>query len=78
MLDGKPIEDVDFSGKMLHINVTSYQRYSEYEACVGAGLDLEKWEYGGYSKQFKAGVVAWYVAHVLVEQHGMDRASRGK
>lgn len=44
----------------------------EYEACVGAGLDLWKWESGLYSNWFMAKTMAWWEGHELVKQHTED------
>jgi len=47
-------------------------KFAEYEACITAGLDLDKWVNRKYSKMFMADVVAWYQLHGLVESHRQD------
>jgi hypothetical protein len=54
----------------------SYSLYfEEYEACVAAGLDLEKWDNDvsdTYDKKFKERVIAWYQLHEAIKSHGAD------
>jgi hypothetical protein len=72
---GKPIEEVEFSGKSISADITHEQRYLEWEACIAARLDIERWENGGYKKEFMAAAVVWYLDHILVEQHSIDAAN---
>lgn len=46
--------------------------FSEWEAATAAGLDMYKWENLHYPSWFRARVLAWYKAHVLVEAHTQD------
>jgi hypothetical protein len=50
--------------------------YDEYEACVAAGLDLEKWIYGDYETAFKNYIIAWFRLHRLVEAHSNDAQTK--
>jgi len=52
--------------------ISHSMKFAEYEACVAAGLDLDKWVNRKYSKMFMADVVAWYQLHGLVESHRQD------
>lgn len=47
-------------------------QFSEWEACVAAGLDLYKWDTNVYPRQFKAKVVAFNNLRKLVEAHVED------
>jgi hypothetical protein len=51
------------------------QGFAEWEACLGAGLDLWQWETGVYPIQFKARVVAFWRLHNLVRNHTEDAAT---
>ena len=44
----------------------------QWEAATAAGLDLDKWERGQYTRKFMARTVAWYRLHGLVEMHKSD------
>ncbi len=55
--------------------ITFSGHFEEFEACVEAGLDLERWETGlpkPYSGMLKASVVAWYRLRGLVNSHVND------
>lgn len=50
--------------------------FAEWEAATAAGLDLWQWEQpGGYTKSFKAKVLAWHRAHNLVSAHTQAAAN---
>ena len=50
-----------------------YGLYFEgWRAAAAAGLDLERWENGGYDARFMAKVVAWHRLSGLVEQHSQQ------
>ena len=46
--------------------------YEEYDACIAAGLDVEKWEYGLYSRDFKERIIAWHQLSSLITAHSSD------
>jgi hypothetical protein len=46
--------------------------FAGFEACVAAGLDLERWDNGGYSPRFMVRVIAWHKLHGLVATHIED------
>ena len=56
-------------------HITYSQKYIEFEACVEAGLKLDDWYYGRYSKEFKAQIVAFYNLRRLVSLHVEDAKS---
>ncbi len=45
---------------------------------MAAGRDIERWEkpehLGGYSKELKVNIMAWYRLHNLVQTHLQDAA----
>lgn len=43
--------------------------YAEMDACIAAGLDVEKWENGGYSKELRIRVIAWHRLNELIRSH---------
>lgn len=46
--------------------------FEEWDACVGANLDLWMWDTGIYSRDFKARVIAWYQLKGIVDLHQND------
>jgi len=50
--------------------------YIGFDAAVAAGLDLEKWDAGGYPRHVMARVIAWHKLKGLVEMHSQDAAIR--
>jgi len=50
--------------------------YAEWDACVGCGLDLWKWNNGEYSTSFKELVVAFHILRNTVETHVEDAKAR--
>jgi hypothetical protein len=50
--------------------------FEGYQACVEAGLDLEKWATFGYDRDFKIKVMAWYRLSNLVSVHSQDAVLR--
>ena len=66
-----PIQQVSLKNKVNH-GITFSGHFEELEACVEAGLDLERWETGlpkPYNRTFKASVIAWYRLRGLVNNH---------
>ena len=49
--------------------VTASIHYTQWEACIAAGLDPYLWDGGHYPKRLMAKTLAWYEGHELVEQH---------
>ena len=47
-------------------------KFLEYEACIAAGLDLEKWMNREYPREFMASVVAYHQLAQAVEAHKQD------
>ncbi len=43
--------------------------FEEFEACIAAGLDLDKWNNGLYPTELKAQVIAWHRLHNMVDTH---------
>ncbi len=54
--------------------ITSAASYQDWEAAHGAGLDLHRWDTGGYAPVFMGKVLAWWRLHKLVELHSADAA----
>ena len=51
-------------------------QFTEWEACVAAGLDLHKWELNEYPHTFKAKVVAFNNLRKLVDAHVEDAKAK--
>lgn len=68
---GEPIEDVRVRDSV-DPGIQYGMSFAEWEAGVEAGVDMYKWETGGYPKWFKAKVLAWYRLHNLVKLHTED------
>jgi len=71
MRHGRPIQEV----RLHHPadpGISYAQPFREYEAAVAAGLDLWKWESGGYPPTFMARVVAWKDLRDHVSAHVED------
>jgi hypothetical protein len=47
-------------------------KYTEFTACIAAGLDLWKWVNWEYPYMFRAEVIAWYMLHSAIESHSQD------
>jgi len=50
--------------------------FEEYEACISARLDIERWEAGDYPIWLKANVIARYRLHGLIENHAQDAQNK--
>lgn len=46
--------------------------FREFEACVEAGLSVEKWFGGQYDLPFMRKVVAWWMLRKLIAAHTSD------
>jgi hypothetical protein len=73
--NAEPIQDHALRHKV-DPNISHTQRFLEFEACVEAGLDLERWETFGYNTDFKASVIAWYILRGLKKVHTEDAMNR--
>lgn len=71
---GVPILEYPLSKPPPNSGITTTLLFAEFEACIAAGLDIDRWMSGGYDKMLKAYVVAWYRLHSAVESHGNDAA----
>jgi hypothetical protein len=73
---GVKIEDHPLSDAV-RPNISYSLRYLEFDACIGAGLDLYKWYCTNfYPIYFKAVVMAFWRLHKLVLVHTDDAAYR--
>jgi hypothetical protein len=76
---GNPISKLSIRNK-LHHGITYSSRFEEWEACIAAGLSIDKWEENEYSNRLKGYVIAWYRVHNMIESHvqdaSIDRAKR--
>lgn len=68
---GIPIEQYPLKGSV-NVGIDYTLGFAEIEACVAAGLDLEKWESGIYSADFKNRIIAWHRLRGLVSLHTQD------
>lgn len=75
MRNGEPIEDHVIS-KKVNANITYNQSYAEWEACIAANLDIERWELGTYPGWLKERAVAWHHLHNLVENNVQDAMNK--
>ena len=69
----QPIQKATIRNR-LHHGVEYSSRFEEWEACIEAGLDIERWENGEYENSFKAYVIAWHRLHNMVDTHVQDAA----
>lgn len=72
--NGEPIETVAVR-EAVETGISYSQRFAEWEACIAAGLDIERWEAGGYPIALKAAALAWHRGHVQVALHSQDAAA---
>lgn len=64
-----------FSEKGVDTGIGYGMLYKEFEACVEAGLSVEKWFGGEYGLRFMAKVVAWWQLRKLIAAHTSDAES---
>lgn len=69
---GSDIRQYPFSEKGVDTGIGYGMLFKEFEACVEAGLSLEKWMACDYDLDFKAHVVAWWGLRKLVAGHSSD------
>ena len=53
-------------------NIIETEPFTEYDSCVGAGLNVWEWEQGLYPVWFKANVMEWYKFHNMKQSHIQD------
>jgi hypothetical protein len=68
-----PIEQIRLRNP-LNVNISFSTDFLGLEACIAAGLDVEKWDNPnpppeGYSRKLKARVIARYQLHDLINAH---------
>lgn len=72
---GTPLEQAGLRHRLAH-GITYTYRFEHFEACVAAGLDIERWMTGGYDRSLMAQVVAWHRLRNMIDAHVEDaRAS---
>ena len=71
MRNDVPIEEVVIGGAV-NPGISYSQGFAEWEACIAAGLDIEKWESGEYSVRLREKAIAWHKLHNLVEVNAQD------
>lgn len=69
---GQPIQTLSAPG--ISTGVSYPLHFEGWRAAIRAGLDLERWESGGYDPRFMARVVAWYRIEGMIEQHASQAA----
>ena len=60
----------------IQTGIETSQALIEWEAAREAGLDLHRWDRGGYSQAFMAKVIGWYTRHQELELHREDARAR--
>lgn len=50
--------------------------YAEWDACLGCGLNLWKWENGEYNQKFMTKVMAFWKLHNLIGTHTQDAINK--
>jgi len=56
----------------IQTNIIETEPFTEYDACIGAGLDVWAWEQSLYPVYFKANVMEWHKFHNMKESHIQD------
>jgi hypothetical protein len=60
----------------LKTNIISSKAFEEVEACVAAGMDIERWDdirpEVTYPRELKIKVIAWYRLRGMIEAHVGD------
>lgn len=69
---GIDIRQYPFSEKGVETGIGYGMLFKEFEACVEAGLSVEKWFGGEYELSFQAKVVAWWQLRKLIAAHTSD------
>jgi hypothetical protein len=72
-----PIEKMGLSHQ-LTTGITYSLTFEGYEACVWAGLDLERWANYQYDRLFMVKVVAQYRLHNMIEAHNADEQTKAQ
>lgn len=70
---GYPIKEVAI-GRETKVNagIGYSAKFEEFQACIAARLNIERWKNGGYDTQLKAEIIAWYVLNGEIETHVAD------
>jgi hypothetical protein len=74
---GDPIEEV-YIHRPVNTGITHSQYYAEWDACITAGLDIEKWLGGEYPTWLKEHTISYVRNKGLIELHRqqeMDKAA---
>lgn len=74
---GTPIREKGLSNSV-NPQITHGPLFQEFQACVEAGLDLERWLANEYDPMFKAHVMAWYEGRNLIEAHTKDAVRKAE
>jgi hypothetical protein len=69
-----PINEAALRHRLPH-GITYSGRFEEFEACIAAGLRIDRWTSGGYDRALMAQVVAWHRLHSMMEAHIGDASS---
>ena len=56
----------------METGISTGQLYNEFDACIKAGLDLERWWEGDYDPEFMVHVLAYHNLSRLVDAHQND------
>ena len=70
-----PLEEYPLS-QTIQTGIEMSPVLQEWEAAFAAGLDLYRWETGGYPPDFKAKTIAWFSRHQELELHRQDAVAR--
>lgn len=72
---GVPIQEAGIRNRLSH-GIAYSSRFENFDACIRAGLDIERWQAGGYDRKLMAQVVAHSRLHSLIETHLDDARNR--
>lgn len=72
---GAPIEDHAIKGSV-NAGIQYSHKYSEFAACIAAGLDINIWQNLGYSLELKADLIAWWQLSGEIATHQQDAKNR--
>lgn len=75
--NGMPIDQAPLRGA-ISSGISYSMKYLEYEACISAGLDIQRWRIGGYPKWLMADIVAWYDLKHAIRNHQESARNRAK
>jgi len=72
---GTPIDQYALKNAV-NTGISYSLHFESWQACIAAGLDIERWENAGYPPQLMSSVVAWYRLSGLVQTHSRDAAQK--